>query len=162
MESINYRYKSKLDNAISDVIEYILSLDYGTLIPFEKLSVPLGYNLEDEKEKRRFRNTMSRIKNFLIEKGYVLRTITGKGYYIMKPKQISGYCYHTYICKMDKLLMKSERTLIHVDKSQLSQTRKTEHKEVKTLNSALRENTDTTIRSSNYYEHKSFYDALKD
>ena len=104
---INYRYNSKLSQAVSDVITYILDKSYGDTIPFETLSKMLGYNIEDEKEKKKFQSIMARIKNYLVEKGYVLRTIVGRGYYIMKPKQISGYCYHTYICRLDNLLEKN-------------------------------------------------------
>lgn len=153
---------SNIIKATLDVIEYISSLEYGALVPTAKLNEYFNYNLEDEKEKRKFNNIMRKIKNVLIEKGFMLRTITGKGYYIMKPQQISGYCYHTYICKMDKILGKTEKILNHIEKDKMSPIRRVEHKEVKTLNRKLRDNISVTIENSDYYEHKSTYDALKD
>lgn len=160
--SINYRYNSKMENAISNVIEYVLSKNYGDTIPFEKLSEMLGYNIEDEKEKKKFRSTMQRIRNYLIEKGYVLRSIVGVGYYIMKPKQISGYCYHTYVCKIDRLLGKAGRILEHTDKTKLSAIRTKEYNEYKQLNQDVKETVREEVSSSKYYANKQVYDSLND
>lgn len=160
--SINYRYNSKLDSNISDVISYILEQNYGATIQYEKLSRMLGYNLEDEKEKKKFQSTMSRIRNYLIEKSYVLRPIASVGYYIMKPKQISGYCYHTYVCRLDTLLDKANKIIEHTDTSNLSTIRTKEYNEYKKLNKDVQESVDSEIRASRYFANKQAYDALED
>ena len=47
----------------------------------------------------------------IIEKGVVLKSVAGVGYYILKPKQVSGYVYHTYTRRIDKLLAKGGKIL---------------------------------------------------
>ena len=105
---------------------------------------------------------MGRIKNFLIEYGYILKSIRGLGYYILKPKQISGYCYHTYIRRTLNLLEKSDKILQHVDTWDLSDLRKQEHQEVQILNKDTISVINSTDRSSDYRKHKEEYDQLKD
>lgn len=156
------RYDSKYKYEIQEAIEYILSFKYGDTIQFEKLAKILKFNIEDETEKRKFKNQMSRIKNFLIEYGYILKSVVGVGYYILKPQHISGYCYHTYIRRTLNLLEKSGKILKHVDTWSISNIRKQEHKQVSLLN----ENTMIAINNadatSDYKKHKSEYDLLKD
>lgn len=163
---INFRYtgeyQSEYSQRIGELVEYILEQDYGTTIPFERCANYLHYNIEDEKEFKEFKNTMARVKNFLIDKGYVLKSITGVGYYILKPKQISGYCYHTYIRRTENLLNKSSRILSHVETHELSEIRKEEYDNVCDLNSDITNVIDTTIEKSKYYSRKSYYDNLED
>lgn len=162
----NFRYDSNYETEykqrIQETIEYILDKDYGKTIEFYVLSKLLHYNIDDEKENKKFKSTMARVKNFLIDYGYVLKSITGVGYYILKPKQISGYCYHTYILRTENLLNKSDRILKHIDSSQLSNIRKEEKQEVTNLNTEMINTIDTTIENSQYYKKKQKYDSLED
>lgn len=163
---VNFRYDTGLNTRnnqrIAELVNIILELNYGSTISFYKCAEILYYNIDDEKEKRKFQSSMSRVRNFLIDYGYVLKSIAGVGYYILKPKQISGYCYHTYIRKTENLLDKSNRILTHVATSELSEIRKEEHKNVIDLNSDVINVIDTTIENSEYYNKKNYYDNLED
>lgn len=155
-------YKSEYNQRIAELIEYILDQDYGVTISFEKCASYLHYNIEDEHENKKFKSTMGRVKNFLIDKGYVLKSIPGVGYYILKPKQISGYCYHTYIKRTENLLGKSGRILSHVAQSELSEIRKEEYDNLCDLNFDVTNAIDSTIENSKYYSKKNYYDNLDD
>lgn len=163
---VNFRYtgeyKSEYSQRIAELIEYILDQEYGATIGFEKCAKFLHYNIENEKELKKFKSTMSRVKNFLIDKGYVLKTVVGVGYYILKPKQISGYCYHTYIRKTENLIAKSQRILNHTDKTELSEIRMKEYSELKGLNERVGAKIEDTIMVSDYYKNKNYYDELED
>lgn len=156
------RYNSEFSQRISELIEYVLDLEYGSIIEFSKIANMLHYNIEEEKELRKFRSTMARIKNILIDYGYVLKTITNVGYYILKPKQISGYCYHTYIRRTENLLAKSNRILSHTETYELSAERMKEYQEACDLNADLITNIANTIEDSSYYNNKNHYDSLED
>jgi len=162
----NFRYDSSYQSEhkqhIQEVIEHILDKNYGDTIGFISLANLLHYNIDDEKECKKFKLMMSRVRNILIDYGYVLKSIVGVGYYILKPKQISGYCYHTYIRKTENLLNKSGRILSHVAKSELSEIRKEEYDNVCELNLDVTNVIDTTIENSKYYNKKIYYDSLED
>jgi hypothetical protein len=162
----NFRYDSRYNSLkkreLQETIELILDKDYGETIPFEQLSKILHYNLDDEQEKRKFRSAMARVKNFLIDYGYVLKTITNVGYYILKPQHISSYCYRTYIDKTKVLLEKSERILTHVDQAELSDVRKKEHSEMTDLNRELYGEIGLIVESSDYGKNRAYYNSLKD
>ena len=162
----NFRYdtgrNTEYNQRIGEMCEYILNLNYGDTVSFYKCGEILKYNIDDEKENKKFKSTMSRVKNFLIDYGYVLKNITGVGYYILKPKQISGYCYHTYILRTENLLDKSNRILAHVDGTELSDIRKEEHENMFNLNSNVIDSINTTIENSEYFRNKSYYDNLED
>ena len=155
-------YKSEYLQRKQEVIEYILDKEYGDTISFNTLAHMLRYNIEIEEEKRKFKSMMMKIKTILIKKGYVLKTISGVGYYILKPKQISGYCYHTYIRKTTNLLNKSAEILSHTDTSELSDIRREEYDNVVNLNADVTNAIETTIENSIYYNKKSQYDNLQD
>ena len=80
-----------------EVIEYILSLDYGETITNLELCKMLHYNIDDELDYKRYKVMIGNIKKFLLTKGRILKGITGIGYYILKPKQASQYCFRTYV-----------------------------------------------------------------
>ena len=162
----NFRYDSRYNSLkkreLQETIELILDKNYGETILFEQLSKILHYNLDDENEKRKFRSAMARVKNFLIDYGYVLKTITNVGYYILKPQHISSYCYRTYIDKTKVLLEKSERILKHTDKSELSDIRKKEHEEMTDLNQQLYGEIGLVVESSEYGKNRIYYNSLED
>jgi len=163
---VNFRYDTERNTEykqrMAELIETILEMNYGETIGFNKCASILHYNIEDEHEKRKFRSTMSRVRNFLIDYGYVLKNITGVGFYILKPKQISGYCYHTYIRNTENLLNKSSRILRHVEQNELSGIRKEEYHNVCDLNKDVINAIDTTIEKSQYWNNKKYYDNLED
>ena len=160
---VNFRYKdTKNENRIKDAVDYILDKEYGSTIEFGKLAEIMHYNIEDEVEEKRFKNTMARVKNILIDHGYILKTITGVGYYILKPKHISSYCYRTYVDRTKLLLEKSERILSHVDKTELSDVRKKEHKEMYDLNQQIYGEIGLIVEASDYGNNRNYYNSLND
>lgn len=153
---------SKKKQNIAECIEYILSKQRGDTMSTETLANLLGYNIDDEKEYRKFKSTMLRVKNILIDYGYVIKSISGVGYYILKSKQIAGYCYHTYILKTERLLEKSDRILTHTDKTELNEIRTQEWNDVNKLNGDVYEAIDDAINVSDYWKNKENYDKLND
>ena len=115
----NFRYEgeynSEFKQRISETVEYILDetkeKGKGITLSNKKLGNLLKYNIEDELEWKKYKSTMNRVKNILINYGIVLKSIVGIGYYVLKDNQISGYCYHTYIKRTTILLDKSEHIL---------------------------------------------------
>lgn len=159
---VNYRYNSKYQEKKQEAIEFILDKNYGDKIPFEQLARILGFNIEDESENRKFKNVMSKVKNVLIDHGYILKTVTGVGYYILKPKHISSYCYRTYVDRTKVLLEKSERILRHVDQTELSDIRKKEHLEMTRLNQDIYNEVGLVVESSDYGKNRHYYNNLND
>lgn len=156
------RYNSVYKQRIQELVEIILDMKHGEVVPLDVCSYTLHYNIEDEKERVKFKSTMGRIKNFLIDYGYVLKSITGVGYYILKPKQITGYCYRTYVKKGQRSLDRSLYILDHTDKTELSDTRKEEFDNFQNLNKELINSMDKLITTSRYYDRKAYYESLED
>lgn len=165
----NFRYEGERDGSkkqnIQELIEYILdNKKQGDTISNIEASRILGINLDsnNDKEKQRYRALMGRVKNFLIEKGYILKGISGIGYYILRSKQVSSYCYRTYMRKTMNLLDKSERILRHTDKTELTGDRIEEYNNAVELNQNLSDEILNSIESSKYYSRKFYYDSLED
>lgn len=116
----NFRYEgernSKKKQNIQQAIEYILDKDYGSTIAHNELSKILQYNIEYEEELKKYKSVMARIKNFILQYGYVLKSVSGIGYYILKPSQVSSHCYRTYVKSAGRMYDKSEFILEHTDK----------------------------------------------
>ena len=93
----NYRYEQTYDSKkkqnIQETVEFILSKDDGTTIENNELAKLLGYNISTDEEYRKYKAMMGKIRNFLLQYGYVLKIISGVGYYILKPEQISRHCF---------------------------------------------------------------------
>lgn len=153
---------SKKKQNIAECIDYILTKQRGDTCTMDSLAKILGYNIDDELEYRKFKSTMIRVKDFLIDKGYVLKSISGVGYYILKSKQIAGYCYHKYILKTERILEKSDRILTHTDKTELNEIRTKEWNDVNKLNGDVYEAIDDAINVSDYWKNKENYDKLND
>lgn len=126
----NTKYKYTKQEAIN----YILSKKPGTTIRYEELGKIFGLAVTDELELHKLKDTIGRLKPILVEYGCVIKTIVHVGYYILKPKQISGHCYHTYIRKTLNLLQRSDNILRHIDLKELSDIRMNEYNEVSILN----------------------------
>lgn len=166
MEEQNFRYDSRYQSlrkrSMQEAIEFILDKQYGETIQFEQMARVLGFNIDDEGEYRKFRSAMARVRNFIIDYGYVLKSISGVGYYILKPKHISSYCYRTYIDRSKVLLEKSQRILNRVDETDMSDVRKQEHQEMLTLNQDIYNGMGLTIETSEYGQKRAFYNNLDD
>lgn len=156
------RYNSEYKQRIQEVVEYILDKKYGEVVSNTELGSILHYNIDDEKEFIKFKSMMGRIKSFLIDYGYILKSVSGIGYYILKPKQITGHCYRTYVKKSQRALDKSSYILDHTDLTELSDTRKEEFDNFQSLNKELIDSMDKLITTSRYYDRKSYYESLED
>lgn len=143
-------------------IKFILNKKYGDTIKMREVADILEYDIYNEKERKRYQKAFGKIKKALVGYGYVLKTVAGVGYYILKPKQISGYCYHTYIKKVENILEKSYTTLNYMDKSELSEIRMEECRNMTKLNIDLINETENTIIDSDYFNNKEKYDSLED
>lgn len=157
---VNERYNSKHEKNIEECIEYIRNKKYGETIPYSDLSKILNFNLDDELQKKKFKNVMNKVKNLLINHGYVLRSVNGIGYYILKPNQIPSFTFRNYIVKPLKTYEKGIRILNHTDKFNLNSDEKAVHDDISILANRVKKETENTIYNSRYYENnkKEFVD----
>ena len=153
---------NKKKQNIQQAIEYILDKNYGSTITHNELSKILQYNIEYEEELKKYKSVMARIKNFILQYGYVLKSVSGIGYYILKPSQVSSHCYRTYVKSAGRMYDKSEFILEHTDKQELNEVRQEEIKNMMALNKKLIENAWNTVKESAYYSRKNYYDSLED
>lgn len=163
---MNFRYEGEREGSkrqnIQECVEFILSMNYGQTVFHSDLCKILGYNIDYEEEEKKYKSTMARVKQFILEYGYVLKSISGVGYYILKPSQISKHCYRTYIKSAARMYDKSEFILNHTEKSQLNEDRLEEFQNMLSLNKQLIDNAWNTIKESAYYSRKEYYDSLED
>ena len=145
-----------------ETIEYILSKNYGDTITNEELCTMLHYKIEDEYDYKRFKAMMSNIKKYLLNKGRILKGIPSIGYYILKPKQASQYCFRTYVQSASRLYDKSAFVLDKIDTTEMSDVRLEEIKNMINLSNELIDKAEETITNSAYYSRKDYYDSLKD
>ena len=162
----NFRYEGERDSFYrqkkQEIVEYILDKNYGDTIYHSDLSKILGFNIEIEKEKSKYKTAMLRIKNIVLEYGYVLKSISGVGYCILKPSQISQHCYRTYVKRAGRLYDKSEYILEHTEQVDMNDDRKEEIQNLMAMNKQLIANVWDTIQESAYYSRKNYYDSLED
>lgn len=166
MGKMNFRYEqindSKKKQNIQEVVEFILENDYGTMLYNEDLSKILGYNFEIEEEYYKYKSIMQRVKNFLLQYGYVLKSVGGVGYYILKPSEISRHCYKTYIKRAARMYDKSAYVLDRTDKSQMNEDRLQEITDLIEVNQKLIDSAWNTLKESAYYSRKDYYESLVD
>lgn len=155
-------YESKKKRNIQEAIEYILDKDYGSTLLHQDIAKILQYNIDDEDEFKKYKSVMARIKNFILQYGYVLKGISGIGYYILKPTQVSSHCYRTYIKKAGRMYDKSAYILDKTDKTEMNEIRKQEIENMMELNKKLIDNAWNTVKESVYYSRKDYYNSLED
>ena len=100
--NVNYRYNSKNELVIQDIIEYIKGFPYGSMIYYEDVAKRIGLNISFEDDMKCLKRLMQKVKNILIDYSYILKSVGGKGWYVLKPTQIPSYTYRTYITKTQK------------------------------------------------------------
>lgn len=95
-----------------NIRNYIMKKQFGDTIVFKDLQQFTEYDLNNEYENYKFKTTIMRfVKDELIQEGYILKSIRGVGYYILKQNQISSYTYRTYIKKPLRYLNKADTIL---------------------------------------------------
>jgi hypothetical protein len=134
---------------------------YGEIIPDSMLSNLLVYNISDEKQYYQYLAMMAKIRNKLIVSGIILRRIKN-GYYVMKPSQISRYCYRRNVTKAHNIIKKGKYILENVDESDMSKDRIEELENMRYLSHELDAQMEQIIESSKYYSRKDYYDSLED
>lgn len=155
-ESDRKKYKQEL---IQEILE---NYKYGDIVKLNVCARFLHYNIELENELANLKHMMGPIKRYLQQRGIILRGIAGVGYYILKPKEISGYVYGSYITRSRRTLDKSEEILGVVDETQLNDIRKEELESVRELNSKLQEAIDNVKVKSRYMSRREYYNRLQD
>ena len=155
---VNEVKTSKYEVNTELALEYILTRKHGETIPYVTLANILRFSLQDEHQEKIFKRRMSKIKNILIDYGYVLKSVGGVGYYILKPNQISSFTFRNYIVKPQKAYEKANRILNHVDTTKLNEIGKEEHRYAKELAENIAETTENTIYNSNYWNNKILYE----
>lgn len=143
---------------INDLANYFCSKNYGDIVNHEEVERVLSTS----KDERLYYLYVKKAKDKAIEKGLVFKAIPGKGWQVLKPKQVSGYTYRKFIKKALNMYDYSSFILENVDQRELSEERKKEHKDVTNLNNKLKEVSKNTIKSSGYYSRRKYYDSLKD
>ena len=155
-------YESKKKQNIQETVEFILSKNYGSTLMHGELAHLLGYNIEDEEELKKYQSIMGRIKNFVLDYGYVLKGISGIGFYILKPSQVSKHCYRTYVKRAGRMYDKSAYILGRTEKENLDADRLEEIKNMIDLNKQLIDVAWNTVKESAYFSRKDYYDSLED
>lgn len=140
---------------VEEIVKFICCKDFGETINYEDLQQFTNYNLDDELEAYRFKaNIMRKVKNKLIDEGYILKSIRNVGYYILKPNQIQSFTYRTYITKSILRYEKAEIILKNTKTTKLNDKELNKHKLTQELNSALIEKTNYLINLDKYEELK--------
>lgn len=135
-----------------NITKYILdNFGYNDIITFEVFQNFTHFNLLDVLELNFFKKSvMIKVRNWLINKGYVLKSIRNVGYYILKPNQIASYTYRTYIKKPLRLYEKAKTILVNTDTDFLNTKEFNEHKLTLDLNNKLETETNKLINNETY------------
>lgn len=157
-----YQRDSDKKQKAEELVEYILdNYSYGQTITDDELAYRLGYNINITNEFRNYKGFMAKIKDELLMFNYVLKSIAGVGYYILKPEHIVGHCYNTYVKQSQRKLDKSLEVSKHIDKTNLSENRLEEIENFRNMNNQLIENMEELINNSAYIKRLDQY-SLKD
>lgn len=153
MESKNLKKTKQFEK--EKIVKYFYTKNYGDIVKFEELQYLTHYNLSDEFESYKFKSSiMQKVKNELIENGYVIKSIRGIGYYILKQNQIQSYTYRTYIKKPLRHFKKAEIILNNTKTSLLNKKELEKHQLTNKLNKDLINITETLINAKEYEQIK--------
>lgn len=133
------------------ILKYFYSKNFGETITFDELQQFTHYNLKDEYESYVFKvNLMRKVKNELIENGYVLKSVRKIGYYILKPNQIQSYTYRTYIKRPLRQYKKAKVILDNTKKNNLNEKEFEKYKLTQELNQELIDKTNNLFNLEKY------------
>lgn len=133
------------------ISKYFYSKNFGETITFDELQQFTHYNLKDEYESYVFKGSLMRkVKNELIENGYVLKSIRKIGYYILKPNQIQSYTYRTYIKRPLRQYEKAKVILDNTKKNNLNEKEFEKYKLTQELNQELIDKTNNLFNLEKY------------
>ena len=134
-----------------NIRNYIMKKQFGDTIVFNDLQQFTDYDLNNEYENYKFKTTIMRfVKDELIQEGYILKSIRGVGYYILKQNQISSYTYRTYIKKPLRYLNKADTILKSTHTVLLNKKEVEKHSLTQELNEELIGKNSEIINSKKY------------
>lgn len=134
-----------------NIRNYIMKKQFGDTIVFKDLQQFTDYDLNNEYENYKFKTTIMRfVKDKLIQEGYILKSIRGVGYYILKQNQISSYTYRTYIKKPLRYLDKADTILKSTHTILLNKKEVEKHSLTQELNEELIGKNSEIINSKKY------------
>ena len=134
-----------------NIRNYIMKKQFGDTIVFKDLQQFTDYDLNNEYENYKFKTTIMRfVKDELIQEGYILKSIRGVGYYILKQNQISSYTYRTYIKKPLRYLDKADTILKSTHTVLLNKKEVEKHSLTQELNEELIGKNSEIINSKKY------------
>lgn len=134
-----------------NIRNYIMKKQFGDTIVFKDLQQFTEYDLNNEYENYKFKTTIMRfVKDELIQEGYILKSIRGVGYYILKQNQISSYTYRTYIKKPLRYLNKADTILKSTHTVLLNKKEVEKHSLTQELNEELIGKNSEIINSKKY------------
>ena len=134
-----------------NIRNYIMKKQFGNTIVFKDLQQFTDYDLNNEYENYKFKTTIMRfVKDELIQEGYILKSIRGVGYYILKQNQISSYTYRTYIKKPLRYLDKADTILKSTHTILLNKKEVEKHSLTQELNEELIGKNSEIINSKKY------------
>ena len=134
-----------------NIRNYIMKKQFGDTIVFKDLQQFTDYDLNNEYENYKFKTTIMRfVKDELIQEGYILKSIRGMGYYILKQNQISSYTYRTYIKKPLRYLDKADTILKSTHTILLNKKEVEKHSLTQELNEELIGKNSEIINSKKY------------
>lgn len=163
----NFIYNEQINDSANkqrkqELVEMILERNNGTTISLKEIGEVLKLNINLEEDLVKLKRIMSSLKNYLISKGKLLKSIGGIGYYILKPSEYSSHCYRTYVKGSMRMLDKSYFVLDNADTYEMSIERQTELEDMKKLNKELQDKMWETVKESGYYNRMTYYQNLKD
>ena len=153
--------RDKIEEQQRTIAHITKNYTYGDKIADSTLSKLLAYNIHYEKQYKKYLSMMGKVKSKLIDYGFILRRVKN-GYYVMKPSQISRYCYRRNVTKAHNVIKKGKYILENVDESDMSKDRIEELENMRYLSHELDAQMEQTIESSKYYSRKDYYDSLED
>ncbi len=134
---MNSQSRLEISEKVFNLTKYISKKNYGETLTFQELNNFIHEDLSDEYGKNKFKRIMRKVKEALYKEGYVLRSVNNVGYYILKPNQIAGYTYRTFIRKPLNSLYKAQIILDYTKKDGLNTKQKERHNRTVKLNESL-------------------------
>lgn len=133
-----------------ELYNLIMSKNYGDMITIEEINNILQEDLISKNGYNKFRRQIRLVCNMLIYDGYVLKNIPNKGYYILKPNQVSSFTYRNYIIRPLNSLNKARTILDNTKTKKLNIDEELIHTKTSHLNNELFTSMNKILDSEKY------------
>lgn len=141
--------KMKITNymeIIKEVEKYVESKCKGDFIEHEEIEKICGFSCETAK----YTYLMARVKDELINKGIVLRSLVGYGYKILLENEIAEEVYDRYIISAKRKMEVATKILSNTNTDLLDAQELREFDAINLSVSSIRQNVATEIANINY------------